>query len=300
MSAAPPMAWVRDRIVPRAEAVVPLDDFAVRYGAACFETMLARNGVVFRLDDHYRRLVAGLRGMGAVPPSRQLVQEAVDATLAANGLTDGSLRLEVSAGSGHTPDLDVASEPLLTVTAGPLTMPGAPPRLRIVSVRLDGRRPLAEAKTANFLGYLLARREARQAGADDALLLNHEDEVAEAATSNIFLVLRDVLVTPEPAAGAIAGITRAAVIEVAHSAALPVEERRVTLHDLARADAVLLTSSVVGILPVARIEGEPPASPHRVDWRPPARPSPLAARLHAEYEALVASECGLAASGGGA
>ena len=294
------MAWVRDRIVPRAEAMLPLDDFAVRYGAACFETMLARNGMVFRLDSHYHRLAAGLRGMGVEPPSRQLVREAVDATLAANGLTDGSLRLEVSAGSGHTPDLDAASEPLLTVTAGLLTAPGAPPRLRIVSVRVDEWRPLAEAKTANFLGYLLARREARQAGADDALLLNHEDEVAEAATSNVFLVMKDVVVTPEPAAGAIAGITRAAVIEVAHSIALPVEERRVTLRDLGRAEAVLLTSSVAGILPVAGIEGEPPASPRRVDWRPASPPSPFAARLRAEYEALVASECGLARPGGGA
>lgn len=288
------MAWVGDRIVPRAEASVPLDDFAVRYGAACFETMLARNGVVFRLEAHLARLAHGLRGMGAEPPASDVVRTAIQATLDANGLVNASLRLEVSAGSGHTPDLDAATGPLLTLTAGPLTLPPEPPRLRIVSVRLDERRPLHEAKTANFLTYLIARREARHAGADDALLLNHAGDVAEAATSNVFILLRDVLVTPDSDAGPISGITRTAVIEVARSLAIPVEERRVTLHDLGRADAVLLTNSIAGIMPVAAVVGDRPASPEPVDWHPPATPPQAIARLSAEYEALVAEECGLA------
>jgi len=199
------MAWVGDRIVPRAEATVPLDDFAVRYGAACFETMLARNGVVFRLEAHLARLAHGLLGMGAEPPASDVVRTAIQATLDANGLVNASLRLEVSAGSGHTPDLDAATGPLLTLTAGPVTLPPEPPRLRIVSVRLDERRPLHEAKTANFLTYLIARREARHAGADDAILLNHAGDVAEAATSKsssccaMSSSLRTAMPAPSPA-----------------------------------------------------------------------------------------------------
>lgn len=293
------MAWVGDRIVPRAEATVPLDDFAVRYGAACFETMLVRNRAVFRLEAHLVRLAYGLRGMGADPPSTEDVHTAIEATLAANGLVNASLRLEVSVGSGHTPDLDAVRAPLLTLTASPLTLP-EPPRLRIVSVRLDEHRPLLGAKTANFLTYLLARREARHAGADDALLLNQAGDVAEAATSNVFILLRDILVTPDTDAGPISGITRAAVIEVARSLAIPVEERRVTLHDLGRADAVLLTNSIAGILPVAAVGGDRPASPEPVDWRPSTTPLRVVARLSAGYEALVAEECGLARRGGGA
>ncbi len=300
MSTPPSMAWVRDRLVPREQATISIDDFGFRYGAACFETMLARNGVVFRLEPHLARLAYGLREMGAEPPPGDLLRRAIDETLRANDLVDASLRLEVSVGAGHTPDLDAATEPLVTLTAGPLTLPPEPPRLRITSVRLDERQPLRGAKTANFLTYLLARREARGTGADDALLLNHAGDVTEAATSNVFLLRHDALVTTAPEAGPISGITRAAVIEVARAIGIPVEERRVTLHDLTRADAVLLTNSIVGILPAASVEGERPASPEAVDWRPASTLPHTVARLSAEYEALVADECGLARRGGGA
>ncbi len=291
------MAWVGDRLVPRDEATVPLDDFGARYGAACFETMLARGGIVFRLDAHLDRLVLGLRGMGVDPPTAGIVRKAIEATLAANGLRDASLRLVVSAGSGYRPDLDAVSSPLMTLTADPLPPPPRPPRLRVVSIRLDERRPLREAKTANFLPYLLARREARQAGAVDALLLNHAGDVAEAATANIFALVDDILVTPAIESGPLAGITRAALIEVARTLSIPVAERRIPLEDIARAEAVVLTSSIAGVVPVASVEAAPPASPMTLAWRAPAA-HPVVERLRAAYEARVMRECGVAARDG--
>ncbi len=81
-----------------------------------------------------------------IPPSTEAVRTAIEPTLDANGLVNASLRLEVSVGSGHTPDLDAVTAPLLTLTASPLTLPPEPPRLRIVSVRLDEHRPLHGAK----------------------------------------------------------------------------------------------------------------------------------------------------------
>ena len=300
MNAHPSMVWVGGRLVARDQATVSLDDFAARYGAACFETMLVRHGRVFRLAAHLGRLSLGLRGMGVEPPSDDAVRLAIDATLTANGLRDASLRLVVSAGSGHAPDLDVAHAPLMTLTAGPPPPPPASPRLRVVSVRLDEHRPLREAKTANFLPYLLARREARLAGADDALLLNHAGDVVEAATANLFVLIEGVLVTPALESGPIAGITRAALIEVAHALSLPVVERRVASGDLARADAVLLTSSIVGPVLVASIAGTPPASPVALDWRAPAAEPPVVARLRAAYEALVERECTVAGLDAGA
>lgn len=294
------MAWVGGRLIPRGAASVPLDDFAARYGAACFETMLVRHGRVFRLDAHLHRLAFGLRGMGVEPPSAAAVRAAIDATLAANGLRDASLRLAVSAGSGHAPDLDAADAPLMTLTADPPPPPPVPPRLRVVSVRLDEHRPLRGAKTANFLPYLLARREARQSGAGDALLLNHAGDVAEAAAANLFALIDGVLVTPALEAGPLPGVTRAALIEVARALSVPAAERRIALGDLAGAEAVLLTSSIAGPVSVASVEGVPPVSPVAIEWHAPATEPALVARLRAAYAALVERECAVAGPGGGA
>lgn len=291
MTRPPSVAWVGGRLVPRDLATVPLDDFGVRYGAACFETMLARNGRVFRLAAHLDRLAFGLRGLGLEPPPSAEIDAAIGATLAANGLQDASLRLVVSAGSGHAPNLEFAHSPLMTITADPLPGVPAAPRLRIVSVRLDEQRPLLGAKTANFLPYLVARREARLAGADDALLLNHAGEVAEAATANLFAVIDGILVTPSPESGAIAGITRAALIEVARALDIAVTERPILPDELAEAEALLITSSIVGPVAVASVEGAPPASPVLLDWRAPAPEPPLVATLRQGYRALIEREC---------
>ncbi|MGE3857203.1 MAG: aminotransferase class IV, partial [Dehalococcoidia bacterium] len=280
-------AWVDGGIVPREEARVSIDDFAVRYGAACFETMLARGGRVFRLDAHLDRLQAGLRAMGVAPPARDTLVRAVQETLAANGLTEASVRLTVTAGSGHAPDLSRAASPGVIVTADPPPPAPAPPRLRVVATRVDARRPLAGAKTAQFLPYLLGRAEARAAGADDALLLNHAGAVVEAATANVFLLRDGRLETPTLADGPLPGITRAVLIEVAGDLGVPVVERTLSLDDIALAEALLLTSSVAGVVPAASLLAAPPDAPGHLDWRP-REPAPAeVARLLAGYTAAL-------------
>src|SRR5690606_39837636 len=99
------LAWLDGELVARERARVPADDFAFRYGAACFETMLARGGRVFRLDAHLERLRAGLGAMGVQPPDPALLASAVEETLRANRLAEASVRLTVTAGQGRAPDL---------------------------------------------------------------------------------------------------------------------------------------------------------------------------------------------------
>ncbi len=282
----PSVAWVNGTLTPRSEARISIDDFGARYGAACFETMLARHGRIFRLGAHLDRLQRGLRGMQVEPPLRTQLRDAVTETLAANGLRDASVRLTVSAGHGHAPDLAAAREPAVVVTADVLPPPAPPARLRVVSVRLDERRPLADAKVANFLPYLLARAEARDAGADDALMLNHDGAIAEAATANLFAVIAGTLFTPRVEDGPLPGITRAALIEVAAATGLACEERTLHLGELADAEAVFLTSSVQGIRGVVSIVGE------GIDWQAPSEEHPRVAQLAVGYEALVERECG--------
>ncbi|MDA0301932.1 MAG: aminotransferase class IV [Chloroflexi bacterium] len=284
MSAA---AWVDGAVVPRDEARVSIDDFAVRYGAACFETMLARGGRVFRLDAYLDRLEAGLRGMGVTPPARAELAHAIAETLAANALTEASVRLAVTAGRGPAPDLARAATPGVIVTADPVPPPALPPRLRVVATRVDARRPLAGAKTAQFLPYLLARAEARATGADDALLLNHEGAVVEAATANIFLLRAGGLETPPLVDGPLPGVTRAAVIEVARGLGIPVVERTLTLHDVALAEAVLLTSSVAGIVAAASVVARRPEAVLHLDWQAQDPAPALLERLREAYAGLV-------------
>jgi len=285
-------AWLDGRLVPRGEAAISIDDFAVRYGAACFETMVAQSGRVFRLSRHLDRLEHGLGLMGVTPPARDLLQAAVDATMRANELTEAAVRLTVTTGSGHAPDLATVGAPSTFVTADPLGAPPPPARLAVSSVCVDAERPWRAAKVAQFLPYLLARQEARLAGADDALLLNHRGEVVEAATANIFLLMDQALVTPSLGCGPLPGVTREAVLEVARAEGIPVAEGEFGLEALMGASAAFLTSSL-GLRVVTAVTASAEVAPGTgaVDWAASAPDHPVMRRVERAYADLVRSEC---------
>ncbi len=291
MSAPGPLAWLDGRVLPRSEARVSIDDFGVRYGAAAFETMFARHGCVFRLDRHLDRLEGALALMGVAAPPREYLAGGIDALLEASGLRDAAVRLTVTAGSGRGPDLGAASTPAVFVTADPLSAPPGPARLAVSSVRLDERRPWREAKVSQFLPYLLARREAREQGADDALMLNHQEEVAEAATANFFLLMDHALVTPALECGPLPGITRDAVLEVARAERIPVSEASFGLEALMGASAAFLTSSL-GIREVAEVQASAGDGGVGVDWAASEPDHPVLRRVRRAYDALVVRECG--------
>lgn len=287
-------AWVNGVIQPRDQAAIPVDDFGFRFGAAAFETMLACNGRVFRLDQHLDRLAAGVRVMRVDPPSASRLVGAIDATLEANAVAAvgarASVRLSVSAGVGRAPDLRAAQTPTVVVTADPAPTSTSRPRLAVSSVRVDDRRPWGSSKMAQFLPYLLAREDAREQGAEDALLLNHAGHIAELATSNVFFVIDGALVTPSFASGPVPGVTRGIVIGLAQTLGVPVLETVVTLDDARRASAAFATNSLAGVAPVTEIVGVPPASPEALRVSFPAD-HPLLTRLARAYENLVLREC---------
>ena len=289
------LVWLDGALLPRGEARIPIDDRGFLYGAACFETMRAHDGVVFRLDRHLDRLERGLRALGVAPPGRAALRSAIAATLEANRLADARVRLTVSAGTGATvgtgPGLEPAGAPAVLVTAAaPGPAPAAARALVAREVRLGPHRPLPFAKTANYLSSLLALQEARSAGFDQALLLDANDDVVEAATANLFALLDGVLVTPPLGsgpleAGPLPGVTREVVRECARGLRLESEQRRLPLAELKGASEVLLTNSVVGVQPLAEV---------RVDarsWRFEA-PGPVTRALSAAYEEAVGRESG--------
>jgi branched-chain amino acid aminotransferase len=290
-------AWVNGRVLPRGEAAIPVDDFAFRFGAAAFETMLALNGRVFRLDSHLDRLEGAVRLMYGTPPSRKLLANAIKEALRANDLggtgARASVRLSVSAGVGHAPDLRLAQDPTIVVTVDALGDAAPRTRLAIARVRIDHRRAWRASKMAQFLPYLLAREEAREQGADDALLLNTDGHVAEVATSNIFFVIGGRLVTPSLDSGPLPGVTRSVIIELACDLGEPVVEAEVTLEQVVVAEAAFATNSVSGVFGLTELTGVPPASPQAINLTFDPQ-HPLIRRVGTAYEATVVRECGAA------
>jgi branched-chain amino acid aminotransferase group I len=254
------MEWVflNGRFVERGEAAVPALDRGLLYGYGLFETMRSYNGRVFRLDAHYRRLSEGAAVLD-LPPALTLdeLRVAIDALLERNGLADAYLRLTVTA--GPAPD-DGGASPSVLLVARPLSgYPSALYRRGMAAVTSATRRneasPLSRVKSLNYLDNLLAREEARRRGADEAILLNTRGFVAEGSASNVFLAQGERLLTPGIDSGALPGITRATVIELAQEAGIACLEGEVEAAMLDDAREAFLTGSVMGVMPLTRLDG---------------------------------------------
>lgn len=277
------MVWLDGSLRERAEATVSIDDLGFLYGAACFETMRAFGGTVFRLQRHLDRLEAGLGALGVRSPERVDLEAALAATLEANALRDARIRLTVSAGRGvGRPDVSAAGAPTVLVVAEAPPPDPEPARLVVVSQRVDPARALASAKTTNYLASLVALAEARAAGGDEALLLGPGGDAVEAATANLFAVLEGRLITPPLAAGPLPGVTREVILECARILGLPAREQRLPRALLERADEVFVTNSISGVRAVSAVEGW---------WSRSHVPGPHTYALATAYRDLVAREC---------
>ena len=159
--------------------------------------------------------------------------------------------------------------PRLFAAAHPSPGPTGPARLAVVDVRRNEGSPASRLKTLAYLDNVLARRAARLAGADEAVMLNNRGEVACAAAANLFWFDGEVLATPALACGVLDGITRRAVLAAARALGLETREVRATMADLARASGLFLTNSLIGLRPVAILDGVeimPHPGPSRLAW----------------------------------
>jgi branched-chain amino acid aminotransferase len=277
------IAWVNGALLaPEQAAVSPLDR-GFLYGEGLFETMRAYRGRVFRLGRHLGRLMASAREVGLLVPPRELLERAVAEALAAGGLSDAVVRLTVTAGTGG------GAPPTVVALVRPLTLP--PPEryaagCRAVSVPVAQvpKCALRRAKSLNYLDKLLAQRAAEAQGGHEAILIDADGCVAEAAMRNVFAVIAGELVTPPLSRGILAGITREAVLEVAHRQSLSCTERDLMLAELVEADECFLTSSVAELLPVASVDGRAVGE---------GAPGEVTKRLTQAYRLLTAEELGL-------
>ncbi|WP_415478431.1 aminotransferase class IV [Acetobacter syzygii] len=207
--------WLNGAICAQHEARISPADRGFTLGDGLFETMRAVGGQVVHLPRHMARLAAGGSVLGLTVPTEECVEQAAKALLSVCGLEDAVLRLTVARGEGPRGLLPpVHGQPTVLLTAVPGEF--AVSSVRVITSRLirrDEASPLSYIKSLNYLPGILARREAEQAGAQDALLLNTQGRVAESTISNLVLATDAGLVTPPAADGALAGIARLRLLE---------------------------------------------------------------------------------------
>ncbi len=283
------------RVVDPEEATVNVYDRGFLYGDSIYETLRTISGRPVELTRHLQRLSISAEGIAFELPFRfEEIGEAIRATHEATGNADSKIRVVVTRGAGPMLlDTRRAAAPLLVIYAEPLTLPSAAEihagiRVVIVDPQVSLRDPPPGLKTGNYLRNIVALGRAIAAAGDDAIMLGADGAVTEAATSNVFLVRNGVLITPAIESGLLAGITRAAVIELATQMGIGVEERVVKVDELRRADELFLTSSVRGIMPVASVDGvaigRSAATPARDASSGSGAGGPVADALRAAYD----------------
>ena len=227
--------------------VVPLNDRGRLLGDGLFETMLAVDGVVRHLSAHLDRMAAGCATLG-LPFDRAAAERSARAAPPAEGRF--AVRLTLTAGSGGRGlDRPEAPRPGFFATASPSAPPARPATLMVAKTRRNEGSPASRLKTLSYLDNVLARAEARAVGADEAVMLNNRGEIACAAAANLFWLAEGRLFTPRLDCGVLAGITRARLL-----ARVRVEEVAVGMDALERAEAVVLTNSLIGARPVSRLD----------------------------------------------
>ena len=263
--------WLDGTLVAQESARVSVFDHAFLLGDGVFETLRVYGGEPFALEEHVARLRHSLEAMRIPAPGADL-EQAVRAVLGVNGLGDARVRITVTSGVGP-PGLARGTGPAtILVVALPLT-PWPPTCTAIVSrLRRDEHSPLAGVKTTSLAESVIALADARDAGADEALLLNTAGNLCEASTANLFVVRDGVAVTPPLDSGCLAGITRA------HVLALGAVERTLSGEDLMRAEEAFLTSSTRELQPLVAVDGQAIGS---------GTPGPVTQELARAYSGMV-------------
>jgi branched-chain amino acid aminotransferase len=256
------MIYLNGHLLPDDQTRIDPADRGFLLGDGIFETMRSYRGRIFRLDAHLDRLFSGAEFLGIpVPLMRDELARGLSATLEANQLSKrgASLRLTLTRGPGPRGlNPPPRPQPTVLITAAPLTQTSFPPAKAIIAndIRRNEHSPSSKIKSLNYLDNILARQQAEQSGADEALLLNTAGNLAEASTANLFIVKNGTLQTPPIGDGALPGITRSVVLELAAKLGIPAQETSITAYDLPRADEAFLTNSIIEIRPLVQVEGQ--------------------------------------------
>ncbi len=278
--------YIDGKYLDERNAKVSVFDHGLLYGDGIFEGIRAYNGRVFKLKEHIDRLFSSAKAiLLEIPLSHAELMKATVATIRANKLRDCYVRLIITRGIG-TLGLNPRSckKPSVIIIAGKIQVYPAELYARGMDiVTVPTTRNLHSAlnpaiKSLNYLNNILAKIEANNAGVEEAVMLNSEGFVAECTADNLFIIKDGKLFTPPLSAGALYGITRQTVMELAEQNGVAVTEPNLTRYDLFNADECFLTGTGAEIMPVIKIDGRVIGT---------GKPGPLTQKLVAEYHALT-------------
>ncbi len=278
--------YINGRLYDKEQAKISVYDHGLLYGDGVFEGMRSYGGRVFRLQRHLDRLWNSAKSICLqIPMSREQVAAAVVDTLQANGIDDGYVRLVVTRGAGTLGfDPNKTSDPQVIIITDHIELYPVElyeNGLEIVSVSTIRNHPAAlnpRIKSLNYLNNILAKLEGIQAGCIEALMLNHQGQIAECTGDNVFLVRDKEIFTPSVDAGILEGITREAVIELAGQGGLVVHEVPLTKHDVYIADECFLTGSAAEVIPVVKVDSRTIGA---------GKPGPITLDLTARFRQLT-------------
>ncbi len=245
------------------DARISVFDHGFLYGDGVFEGIRAYNGRVFRLTEHIDRLYDSAKAILLnIPVSKEEMETIVLDTLRINNLRESYIRLVVSRGVGDL-GLDPRKCPKASIICIAASITLYPKEyyeegLKIVTVAT--RRNIPEAvnpriKSLNYLNNILAKMEATRQGAIEAIMLNQDGYVAECTGDNLFIVKNGELITPPSYIGALEGITKDAVMEIARVLNVPVSEKVFTRYEVYTADECFLTGTAAEVIPVTEVDG---------------------------------------------
>ena len=255
--------WIDGKLLPREEASVNVYDHGLLYGDGVFEGIRVYSGRIFRCEDHLKRLFDSATAIRLTCPySAEELKAAMLQTVKANGFTDCYIRLVVTRGAGYL-GLNPAKCPkpstfVITDTIELYPREMYENGMSVITASVIRNHPNAlspRIKSLNYLNNILAKIEACDAGVPEAIMLNHQGNVAECTADNIFMVRGGKVLTPGTADGILEGITRQVLIELCGKLSIPIFEKTLQRHDLYIADECFLTGSGAEVVPVTRIDG---------------------------------------------
>jgi len=280
--------YLNGQLVTHRRAAISPFDHGFLYGYGLFEVVRVYHGIPFRLERHLARLRRSAEVLDFAASLSPLdLEAACMQTIQVNKVQQGMMRVTVSGGPGDLLTTSPARrQPTVLVTAQPYQPPSSSVYRRgykaiISQFRRDSLSPLSQILTTSALPGYLAKQDAREEGADEALILNERSLLTGGSASGIFMVTGHMLLTPPLKNGVLPGVTREAILEIASASGIEAGEWAIKEKDIFQAQEAFLTSSLLEIMPLTQVSGQLIGT---------GKPGPVTRKLTAAYKKLVRKE----------